>query len=150
MEEIDIIILIIISFILGFLVAHYMIKKTENLINLDDSRKIELSKCCTNPTCYQKPPYLRENCNKNKEESMQMLDKQFDLQYTQEEYYKKLQETGVLSQINNVDREAKYVNEMNEELIVNKALNEKTFNKIIKDDRDEVRPYDVNDFAPYK
>ncbi len=151
MEEIDIVILMIISFMLGFIIAHQMINKfKENLINLDDSRKVELSKCCTNPPCYGKPPYLRVNCDKNKDDAQKSLDNQFDLQYTQEEYYKKLEDEKILSDVTNVAREEEYVRTMNQELIVNKALDKNTYNKIIKDDRDEVRPYDVNDFAKYK
>ena len=76
--NIDIVLLLIISFILGVLVGNYIKKGTqENIVNLDDSRKVELTKCCTDPKCYSKPPYLRENCIKNKEDSKKQLESKF-------------------------------------------------------------------------
>jgi hypothetical protein len=55
------IILMVIGFILGFMTA-CALKNKEHLINLDDSRKVELSKCCEDEKCYSKPPHLRTNC----------------------------------------------------------------------------------------
>ncbi len=153
--NIDIIILLVISFIVGSLFGFYIKtqqNKTENLINLDDSRKVELTKCCDNPKCYSKPPYLRENCQKNKNLAREELEKEFKQMYTQEEYYKKLEELGITSkgELTNTKIDEAYFAKMNEKIIVNPALDEKTDETIRKDDRDEVRGYDTENLAPYK
>ncbi len=149
--DLDMFLLIIISFIIGILVGGYL-KNTsrENLINLDDSRKVELTKCCTDPKCYSKPPYLRENCIKNKEEAKQQLDNKFKQMYTQEEYYKKLEDLGITSKgelTNNKIDEAYYA-KMNQQVVINKAIDTKLDETIRKDDRDEVRGYDTTNLAP--
>ena len=152
--SLDIVIFLIIIFIIGILVGIYYKKifpAQENIVNLDDSRKVELSKCCTEPKCYSKPPHLRDNCQQNKEEAKVELDKEFKQMYTQEEYYKKLEDLEILKkgQLNNVQIEAKYADKMNEKVVINTALDETTDVNIRKDDRDEVRGYDVLDLAPY-
>jgi hypothetical protein len=150
--SIDIVLLLIIAFIFGILVA-MSIKKcnSEHIVNLDDSRKVELSKCCTEPKCYNKPPYLRENCTKNKEDAKKELDKEFQQMYTQEEYYKKLEDLGInKGELTNKKIDEAYFAKMNEKVVVNTALDNNTNNNIIKDDRDEVRGYDVKDLAPWK
>ncbi len=154
---IDIVLLLIISFIFGILVTMNLKNcKSEHLINLDDSRKVELSKCCTDPKCYSKPPHLRDNCNQNKEDSKKQLEKEFQQMYTQEEYYKKLDELGITKdmQLTNKDIDEAYVARMNEKVVVNTSLDANTDETIRKDDRDEVRGYDIlsSDFvlAPWK
>ncbi len=151
--SIDIILLLVISFVLGVLVGIY-IKKIgqENLINLDDSRKVELTKCCTDPKCYSKPPYLREDCIKNKEKAKEELDKEFKQMYTQEEYYKKLEELGITKkgELTNKKVDEAYYAKLNQKLVINPALDTKLDETIRKDDRDEVRGYDKIDLASYK
>jgi hypothetical protein len=152
--NLDIVLLLIISFIFGVLIGMY-IKKTngqENLINLDDSRKVELTKCCTDPKCYSKPPYLRENCIKNKNNAREQLESKFKQMYTQEEYYKKLEDLGITSkgELTNKKIDEAYYAKMNEKIVINTALDEKTEETIRKDDRDEVRGYDTNNLAAYK
>jgi hypothetical protein len=148
-EIIDIILLVTISFILGVLVTLYVKKTSENIVNLDDSRKIELSKCCTDPKCYSKPPHLRNNCLINKKDAKEELDKEFKQIYSQEEYYKKLDELGIAKNLNNKDIDEKYVAKMNEQIVINPALDKETDTKIRQDDRDEVRGYDVSILASY-
>jgi hypothetical protein len=148
--NIDIIILLLISFIIGAFVGMYIKqRKAENIVNLDDSRKIELSKCCTDSKCYSKPPHLRNNCLLNKENAKKELDKEFQQMYTQEEYYKKLNDLDIIKDLNNKQLDEKYVAKMNERVIINPALDNTTDENIRKDDRDEVRGYDVLDLAPY-
>jgi hypothetical protein len=156
--SIDIVLLLIIAFVVGTLVGMQLKKRnSEHIVNLDDSRKVELSKCCTEPKCYSKPPHLRENCPQNKEEAKKELDKEFQQMYTQEEYYKKLDELGITkdSQLTNKNIDEAYVAKMNEIVVVNTALDETTDANIRKDDRDEVRGYDVSSnfdisLAPWK
>ena len=153
--DIDIVLLLIIAFIFGVLVAMKFKKcpnGSEHIVNLDDSRKVELSKCCTDPKCYSKPPYLRDNCIKNKEDANNMLDKEFQQMYTQEEYYKKLEELGITKegQLTNTNIEVAYVAKMNEKVAINPKLDETTDSTIRKDDRDEVRGYDLLLLAPWK
>ena len=149
--NIDIVLLLIIAFILGALVAINIKKyKSEHIVNLDDSRKVELSKCCTESKCYSKPPHLRDNCAQNKEEAQKSLDKEFQQMYTQEEYYKKLEDLGITKDGNltNKNIDEAYVAKMNEKIVVNTKLDESTDTNIRKDDRDEVRGYDVSNLAP--
>jgi uncharacterized membrane protein YraQ (UPF0718 family) len=151
--SIDIVLLLIIAFIIGVLVAMQLKKySSEHIVNLDDSRKVELSKCCTEPKCYNKPPHLRESCPQNKEEAKKELDKEFQQMYTQEEYYKKLDELGITKegQLTNKNIDEAYVAKMNEKVVVNPKLDEKTDTIIRKDDRDEVRGYDLLLLAPWK
>jgi hypothetical protein len=152
----DTVILLFIVFIVGVLIGSQMKNKkmnnAENIVNLDDSRKIELSKCCTDPKCYSKPPHLRINCEENKNNSKEMIDKTFTQMYTQEEYYKKLEDLGITKkgQLTNVQIDKAYLDKMNERLVINPALDENTDKTIRKDDRDEVRGYDESSIAPYK
>jgi hypothetical protein len=148
--DIDIIILFLVIFIVGIMVG-LTFKKQENIVNLDDSRKVELSKCCTDPKCYSKPPHLRNNCASNKEEAKKELDKEFTPMYTQEEYYKKLEDLDILKkgQLNNVQIDAAYADKMNQRIVINPALSNNTDRNIRQDDRDEVRGYDLKVLAPY-
>jgi len=152
--DIDIVILFLIVFIIGILFGANLRNKNkqENIINLDDSRKIELSKCCTEPKCYSKPPHLRNNCQANKDAAKVELEKSFEPAYTQEQYYKKLEETGITSkgQLNNVNIDKAYAAKMNERIVINPAIDDKLDVTIRKDDRDEVRGYDTEVLAPYK
>ena len=148
--DIDIIILFLVIFIVGVMIG-LTFKKQENIINLDDSRKIELSKCCTDPKCYSKPPHLRTNCAANKAEANKDLDKEFTPMYTQEEYYKKLEELDILKkgQLNNAQIDAAYAAKMNERIVINPVLSNNTDKNIRQDDRDEVRGYDLKLLAPW-
>ncbi len=151
--SLDIILLLIITFIIGLICGVYY-KNTcgqENIVNLDDSRKVELSKCCTDSKCYSKPPHLRDNCQINKESAKEELDKEFKQMYTQEEYYKKLEDLGITKEgvLNNKKIDEAYMAKMNEKVVVNTALDATTDETIRKDDRDEIRGYDVSELAPY-
>ena len=150
--SLDIVILLIIVFIIGLLIGTFYNKeKQENIVNLDDSRKVELSKCCTEPKCYSKPPHLRDNCQQNKDQAKVELDKEFKQMYTQEEYYKKLEDLGITKEgvLTNKKIDDAYMAKMNEQIVINPALDSTTEETIRKDDRDEVRGYDVLDLAPY-
>jgi hypothetical protein len=143
-----IIILMIITFILGYILANKLPEMKEHLINLDDSRKIELSQCCKNPPCYYQPPHLRENCIANKVEAAKSVDSQFQEMYTQKEYYDKLKELYILNYKTNYMNDIDFNKKINEKLKVN--LNEPIFTSVIKDDRDEVAGYEPHVFAKYK
>ena len=149
--DIDMIILILVVFIIGIMIGLTFKKTSEHIVNLDDSRKIELSKCCTEPKCYSKPPHLRDNCEENKMKAKEELDKEFKQMYTQEQYYKKLDDLGITkdNKLTNKNVDEAYIAKMNERLVINPALDNKTDLDIRKDDRDEVRGYDVRVLAPY-
>ncbi len=128
----------------------------ENLINTDDSRMKELTKCCTEPKCYSKPPFMRENCEANKVEAKKELDTMFDQAYTQEEYYKKLNELNFIKtqDMPNVQKEQEFVNKLNERITLDKAVGNSLFDKIVTDKQDEVcgyniRGFDTKDYAPF-
>jgi hypothetical protein len=138
------IILMIIAFILGFMVSRIIGNNKEHLVNLDDSRKIELSKCCADDKCYSKPPHLRVDCVKNKEEAFKKLENMFTEMYTQEEYYKKLEENNLIKNKSNFQRDIDYMNKFNAKITVDAGLNkldDMTFTKIRMDDRSEVKGY---------
>lgn len=141
MLSIDIVILLVIILIIGIFVGSKYFR-AETLINLDNSRKVELSKCCTGPRCFSKPPHLRENCEENKENAKKELDKEFEPVYSQEEYYKKLNELDILKDLSTVERQQKLLDELNERIDLDKQMGEELYNNIRLDDRDEVRGYD--------
>jgi hypothetical protein len=152
--DIDIVILFLIVFVIGILFGANLKKNSttsEHIVNLDDSRKVELSKCCTDPKCYSKPPHLRDNCDTNKADAKQELDKEFKQMYTQEEYYKKLEDLGITQkgQLANIDIDKAYIAKMNEQIVINPAMDTSLDATIRNDDRDEVRGYDVGSLAPY-
>jgi hypothetical protein len=148
---ISLVIICIIAFTCGYFIRQaFPTLFNEHLINLDDSRKIELSKCCTDDKCYNKPPHLRDNCQLNKDKAVKDLDSQFKQMYTQEEYYKLLDELNILKEKSNNTKDIEYTKKMNEKLSPVQNVDEKTFNLIIKDDRDEVRGSDQTNYASYK
>lgn len=170
-ESIDMIIIVIIILIIAILI-HYGFKnangtmtntktnndtaKVEHLINTDDRRKKELIKPCTEPRCYSKPLFLRENGEANKQEAEKELEKMFEQTYTQEEYYKKLNELNFIKtqDMPNVLKEQEFVNKLNERITLDKAVGETLFDKIVSDKQDEVcgyniRGYDMKDYAPF-
>jgi hypothetical protein len=152
--DIDIVILFLIVFVIGILFGANLKKNSttsEHIVNLDDSRKVELSKCCTDSKCYSKPPHLRDNCDANKAAAKQELDKEFKQMYTQEEYYKKLEDSGITQkgQLANIDIDKAYIAKMNEQIVINPAMDTSLDATIRNDDRDEVRGYDVGSLAPY-
>ncbi len=144
----SIFILLVIVFILGYILGSKLPEMKENLINLDDSRKKDLTQCCKNPPCYYQPPHLRENCEENKKKAYEELDSRFQEMYTQKEYYNKLKEMDVLNSKTNYENDIDFSSKINEKLKV--ELNNVDFNKVIKDDRDEVNGYESNIFASYE
>jgi hypothetical protein len=163
MNSIDMIIAVIIILVVAILI-HYGLNQVngstmtnvENLINTDDSRMKELTKCCTEPKCYSKPPFMRENCEANKVEAKKELDTMFDQAYTQEEYYKKLNELNFIKtqDMPNVQKEQEFVNKLNERITLDKAVGNSLFDKIVTDKQDEVcgyniRGFDTKDYAPF-
>jgi hypothetical protein len=152
--DIDVVILFLLIFIIGVIFGINLKKhtaKSENLVNLDDSRKVELSKCCTDSKCYSKPPHLRKDCDANKASAKKELEKEFTQMYTQEEYYKKLEDLGITTkgQMNNVSIDKAYAAKMNQQIVINPAIEKNTDVNIRKDDRDEVRGYDMYNLAAY-
>lgn len=139
--SIDIILCMIISFVLGVIVAIKFVDKQEHLVNVDDSRRLELSKCCADGKCYSKPPHLRENCIENKQIASKQIDSQFTEMYTQEQYYKLLDELKIVKEQN-----AKMAADLSSNRI---NTVEPLFHQITTDSRDEVNGYDTNEFAPY-
>ncbi len=161
-ENIDIILVIIIIFIILILIYYGfktcgMMTNVENLINTDDSRKKELTKCCTEPKCYSKPPFMGEGkCEETKTEAKKELEKMFDQTYTQEEYYKKLNELNFIKtqDLPNVIKEQEFVNKLNERITLDKAIGDSLFDKIVTDKQDQVcgyniRGFDTKDYAPF-
>ena len=153
-----IIILVVVIFIHYGLnnITNSSMTNIENLINTDDSRKNELTKCCTEPKCYSKPPFMREKCDENKVEAKKELDTMFDPAYTQDEYYKKLNEINFIKtqDMPNVVKEQEFINKLNERITLDKAVGETLFNKIVTDKQDEVcgyniKGFDTNEYAPF-
>ncbi len=150
-EELDLVILFVVIYIIGFISSRiYYNNNKEHLINLDDSRKEVLTKCCDNDKCYSKPPYLRENCDKNKKESLKELETQFTQMYNQNQYYEKIDKLDIIKNKTNFQRDKDLLNKLNEKLNVNNRLDQLTFNNIRYDTRDEVRGSDNTNYAPYK
>ncbi len=153
-EDLDLLILLVVIFILGFISSKMYYdnnnNKKEDLVNLDDSRKVALTKCCDNDKCYSKPPYLRENCIEHKKQSLQELESQFTQMYTQDQYYEKIDKLGIIKNKTNFERDRELLNKLNEKLNINNRLDQLTFDKIRDDTRDEVRGSDEGNYTPYK
>jgi hypothetical protein len=162
METVDIILYALILIVCGLIYCKtqhpnvinnftnkYFKKTNETLINTDNSRMKELSKCCTDEKCYSKPPMLRENCEENKVEAKKELDKQFDQFLTQEEYFKRLNELNVIKtqDLPNIIKDQEFVNKMNERISIDKAVGTSLYNKIIADKQDEVCGYNIKGYA---
>lgn len=147
--DINIIILIIISFISGIIVGtnlYKLYKTSETLINTDDTPKKYLSTCCENNKCYDKPPHLqKEECEANKEDAFKELDTQFTPIYTKEEYEKKI---ATINNESNSVKETDYNNKTSE-IIVNNVDNN-TYNKIINDNNMINGISNNIEYAPYK
>jgi hypothetical protein len=150
-EDLDLLILLVVTFILGFVTSRmYNHNNTEHLINLDNSRKEALTKCCDNDKCYSKPPYLREDCIENKKKSLNNLESQFQQMYTQDQYYEKIDKLGVIKNKTNFERDKDLLEKLNEKLNINNRLDQLTYDNIRNDNRDEVRGSDNGNYAPYK
>ena len=152
-EDLDLIMLLVVTFIIGFISSKMYYQRSNNnehLVNLDDSRKEVLTKCCDNDKCYSKPPYLREDCIENKQKSLKHLESQFQEMYSQEEYYEKIRKYGIIKNETNFERDKELLNKLNEKLNVNNRLDQLTYNNIINDTRDEVKGSDKGNYSPYK
>ncbi len=152
-EDLDLLILLVVTFILGFISSKMYYNKNDNkehLVNLDESRKVELSKCCDNDKCYSKPPYLRENCIEHKKEALKELESQFAQMYTQDQYYEKIDKLGIIKNKTNFERDKDLLEKLNEKLNINNRLDQLTYDKIRNDTRDEVRGSDEGNYTPYK
>ena len=155
MDIIDIILLLILAYIVGLITGKkcfgnetFENKKQESFINLDDSRKIELTKCCKD--CYFKPEFLRTECEENKKKAFEELSKQFQEMYTQEQYYKLLNDLNILKDVVNYKTSLEYNIKREEQINTNDKMTNELMQKIIKDDRDEVKGYDVLTYAAFK
>lgn len=162
MSSIDIIIAIVILAVIAIIIYYGFNKSSngmtnvENLINTDNTRKKNLTKCCTEPKCYSKPPFMRENCDEHKQEAQLQLDTMFEPAYTQEEYYKKLNELNIIKtqDMPNVEKNQKYIDKLNERITLDTAVGNILFDKIVADKQDEVcgyniKGYSTSDFAPF-
>lgn len=91
-----IILLVIISIILS-IIYFYILPPKETLINTDsaDEFKKNISKCCDDEKCYRKPHYLNmKECNDNIMRAQEQLLKQYQQQFTKDDY---------LTLLNNLD-----------------------------------------------
>ncbi len=152
-EDLDLIMLLVVTFIIGFIsskIYYNKPKNNEHLVNLDDSRKEELTKCCDNEKCYSKPPYLRKDCIENKNKSLKDLEFQFQQMYTQDQYYEKIDKLGVIKNKTNFQRDKDLLDKLNEKLNINSRLDQLTYNNIINDTRDEVKGSVNGNYSPYK
>jgi hypothetical protein len=149
MDTTDIILLLILAFIMGLIIGKKCLSNSlkEGLINLDDSRKVELTKCCKD--CYFKPEFLRTECEENKKKAFEELNKQFQEAYTQEQYYKLLNDLNILKNIPNYKNYLEYNKNRDEKIETNEKMTNELMQQIIKDDRDEVKGYDLKNYAPY-
>ena len=99
----------------------------EHLINLDDSRKNNLKKCCDDNKCYDKPPFLqKDECSKN-EKNKTIFNKIFDTMFSTEKYNKLLKSMNIKSLT------AKDINISDNMIDISKKLGPELYNKILND-----------------
>jgi hypothetical protein len=144
-ENISIIFLFIIIFLLLYCIL-LTNKQKEHIVNLDDSRKIELTKCCPpGNICYSKPGFLSKNCLENIKDSKETLDKSYEQAFTNAEYNKILKDKDIRHDIPNavIDRAIKQEKVQDRENInLVKVIGVNTYNEMIKDNTDMVNGYD--------
>jgi hypothetical protein len=146
MEEIKCIIFL---FIIIFLLLYCILitnRRKEHIVNLDDSRKINLTKCCPpGNICYSKPNFLTEKCLENIKNSKETLDKSYEQAFTDDEYNKILKEKNIRHDIPNgvIDRAEKQEKVQDRENInLVKVIGVNTYNEMIKDNTDMINGYD--------
>jgi len=146
-EKISIIFLFIIIVLLIYCIT--LVNKKEHIVNLDDSRKIELSKCCPpGAICYSKPGFLTENCSENRINSQKTLDKTYEQAFTNDEYNKILKDKNIRHDIPNavIDRAIKQEKVQDRENInLVKVIGVNTYNEMIKDNTDMVNGFDPSE-----
>jgi hypothetical protein len=147
MDLTDIVIIIVIILV-AILICYNFICQKDHMINLDDSRKKELTKCCIETKCYAKPDFLREKCEENKIEAKKELDKSFEPVYTQEEYYKKLNNLDIIKtqDMPNIEKDQQFINKLNERINV---IDTMTFDKIVNDDTNMIVGYNKSEYASF-
>ena len=147
---------IIFLFIIIFLLLYCILltnRQKEHIVNLDDSRKIELRKCCPpGAICYSKPDFLTENCLENIKNSQDTLNKSYEQAFTNDEYNKIIKEKNIRQDIPNavIDRAIKQEKIQDRENInlVN-VIGVDTYNQMIKDNTNMVNGYDTNELYAY-
>jgi hypothetical protein len=143
-EIISIIFLIIILLLIIYCIT--LVNRKEHIVNLDDSRKIELKKCCPpGNICYSKPNFITENCSENIIQSRATLEKSYEQAFTNEEYNKILKEKDIRHDIPNavIDRAIKQEKVQDRENInLVKVIGINTYNEMIRDNTDMVNGYD--------
>ena len=117
----------------------------EHMVDLSTCKRKNMIKCCTNDNCYDdtygdsKPDFLRANCDENKKEAKEILDKSYEQMFTPSEYNNLIKDLHIyndyytykdfLCQKNKYNKIFDYENNN-----INRIIGEDSFNKIIKDD----------------
>ena len=129
--------------------------KLEHIINTDDSRRIELQKCCTDDKCYSKPPFLQNydstkdippnSCAANKEVASTILDKSYEQMFSKDHYNMILKDLKIRPDIDNttVNRAGKEINlEIRKLEDISTKIGIDAYNNMILDNTDSIAGYD--------
>ena len=129
--------------------------KLEHIINTDDSRKIELKKCCKGERCYSKPPFLQNydntkdippnSCESNKETASAILDKSYEQMFSNDHYNMLLKDLKIRPDVDNtkVERARKEISlEIRKLDDISKKIGLDAYNSMILDDTDNIIGYD--------
>ena len=124
----------------------------ENLVNLDESRKERLKKCCTTDKCYDKPSFLHiydtdgnilplNSCENNKKFIADRLDKVYNQMFTNEKYNKLLKDLKLRSDATPMSQDnIQRIKDLfgTSFIEVDKTIGQDIFQKIINDNTDTI------------
>ena len=140
------IIISLITIIVILILYIIFIKPTENIINLDESRKNMLQECCKDEECYSKPPFLQkynrdgtlppDSCYNTKKYVAESLDQIYDLMFTQDHYNKLLKDLKIRPDVDEsvLDRYKKEEEIKTSKMIaIKQEMGADAFNKMLND-----------------
>ena len=149
--------LLIIGYFFILIIVFFIISKNtyqyqENLVNLDESRKIRLKKCCEKDKCYDKPSFLHiydengkplppNSCEENKKTVESQLDKVYDMMFTNEQYNKLLKEDNIRPDAIPMDQDnTQRIKDLfaTERINIDKTIGIDVLNKIMDDNTDSI------------
>ena len=149
--EIIFIIILLVIIILYIKNSTWIQSKMEHIINTDDSRKLELQKCCSGEKCYSKPPFLQNytdspnKCNLNKNKMAAILDKSYEQMFTQDKYNTILTDLKIRPNIDNttIERSNKEINLLQRKIDdISTKIGIPAYNNMILDNTDNVNGFD--------
>lgn len=145
---------IIMVIIVIMIIIIIIIKKKEHIVNLNESHKTDLKKCCQAGKCISEPSFLKEDCKEIKINSLKILKKEYDQMFSKEMYNKLLNKLnirrtnysieGASNTSEKIDRIEKEKELQKRQQITLNNMDVKTYNMILNDSIDTISGYSKN------